>query len=199
MIHKVQGVSFPRSGHEIVWHALRKYFQRPMCDYGSVLDRPEYIWARNHDFDGDFPKVYGLRHVIQYRSPVRSITSNYRLYARNTRQDSEEHWRRFMQRQIVAWRRFARKWLIDNGLEQCLLLPYEQLVCRPHETLVEVISFMSDEPVDEERVDSQGIEPRNSLDRFSYYDEQVFAHIEEQLVDEIAALNLPSFADEESV
>lgn len=199
MIYKVQGISFPRSGHEIVWHAMRRYFQKPMCDYGSVLERDDYIWARNHDFDGDFPKVSGLRHVIQYRNPVRSITSNYHLHTRNTQKDSVEHWRTFMERQIVAWRCFAQKWLIDNGLQQYMLIPYERLVRRPHETLVELFSFMSDEPIDEARVPSQGIEPRNSLDHFPYYDEEVFAYIEDQLAPEMVMLKIPSFDDEESV
>jgi len=199
MIYKVQGISFPRSGHEIVWHALRQYFQRPMCDYGSVLEQPDYIWARNHDFDGDFPMVQGLRHVIQYRSPVRSITSNYRLHAMNSQKDSLTHWRTFMDKQIVAWKRFAHKWLIDNGLDACLLIPYERLVRQPHATLVELFSFMSDDAIDEQRMPSEGIEPRNSLDRFPYYDEEVFAYIEEQLATEMVMLAIPSFKDEDSV
>lgn len=199
MIHKVQGVSFPRSGHEIVWHAMRKYFQQPMCDYGSVLDRPEYIWARNHDFDGDLPKIPSLHYVIQYRNPVRSITSNYHLHARNTQKDSEAHWHNFMNRQIVAWKDFAQKWLIENGLEQVMMIPYERLVHRPHETLVALFRFMSDQPINEERVPSEGIRPRNSLEHFPYYDEQVFDYIEERLAPEMSALDIPSYTDESSV
>ena len=199
MIYKVQGISFPRSGHEIVWHALRQYFQQPMCEYGSVLEHADYIWARNHDFDGDFPKVQGLRHVIQYRSPVRSITSNYRLHAVNTQKDSEAHWRAFVEKQVVAWKCFAHKWLIDNGVDPSLQIPYERLVREPHATLVELFRFMSDEAVDEQRVPSAGIEPRNSLDRFTYYDEEVFAYIEDRLAAEMVTLAIPSFKDEQSI
>lgn len=195
MIYKVQGVSFPRSGHEIVWHALRKYFKRPMCEYGCVLDGPDYIWAKNHDFDSDFPKIQGLRYVIQYRSPVRSIVSNYYLHAKNTQQDSLEHWHEFMQWQIVAWKQFANKWLIDNGLDDCLLIPYERLVSLPHATLVDLFSFMSDEAVDETRVPSDGIAPRNNLDHFPYYDEEAFQYIEGQLAQEMAVLSIVSYKD----
>jgi hypothetical protein len=195
MIHRTQGISFPRSGHAIVWHALRNYFDQPMSKYGAVLEKPEYIWAKQHDFQGDFPKIIWLPHVIQYRNPVRSIVSNYYLYANHTKQDTAEHWRDFVKKQVDGWRRFANKWLINNGIERSLLVPYEQLVARPLETLRQIFQFMTDEPIDGSRIQFQTIKPRNNIEKFKYFDERVFARIESELRAEMDYLFLPSYRD----
>ena len=195
MIHRTQGISFPRSGHAIVWHALHQYFNLPMSTYGSVLEKPDYIWAKQHDFRGDFPKIDWLPHVIQYRNPVRSIVSNYYLHANHTKRDDPKLWHNFVKNQTDGWRRFAGKWLIDNGIKRHLLVPYEQLVARPLETLRQIIGFMTDEPVDDTRILFQGIEPRNNIEKFKYFDERIFARIESDLRAEMTALSLPSYRD----
>jgi hypothetical protein len=193
MIYQTQGISFPRSGHAVVWHALHHYFNKPMNTYGSVLETPDYIWAKQHDFQGDFPKIHWLPHVIQYRNPVRSIVSNYHLHANHTKQDNAEHWQRFVDNQIKGWRRFADKWLINNNIHKHLLVPYEQLVAHPLETLRQIFAFVTDEPIDDSRIRILGIQPRNSLDNFKYYDEGVFSRIESELHVEMTILSLPSY------
>lgn len=195
MIHKTQGVSFPRSGHAVVWHAIRQYFDKPMCTYGSVLECQDYIWAKQHDHRGEFPKLAWLRHVIQYRNPVRSIVSNYYLHANHTGRDDLRHWHSFVNKQIKSWRRFADKWLLNNGIERSLLIPYESLIKEPLPTLRAIFQFMSDEPIEDDRIHYHNILPQDNLSKFKYFDERVFAHIESELEQEIKALSLPSYRD----
>lgn len=166
-----------------------------MNTYGAVLEKPDYIWAKQHDFRGDFTKIHWLPHVIQYRSPVRSIVSNYYLHANHTKQDDLKYWHSFVDNQIEGWRRFANKWLINNNIEKHLLIPYERLVTHPLQTLKQICQFMTDEPIDDSRIVFQGIKPRNNLEQFKYFDKRVFARIESELKAEMDYLFLPSYRD----
>ena len=112
-----QGVSYPRSGHGAVYRIARRYFgeafiycdtnNKKICGCESVpCINPERTFAKNHDFglqnsDG-VPIIPSERYLIQFRSPVRSIVSNYYLFRyRKLSRHRKSEWREFALRSIA--------------------------------------------------------------------------------------------------
>lgn len=224
-----QGVSFPRSGYSATYHILRGYFGDAFvyCDADDTRHcgcqsvpclNPKRMFAKNHDFgllksrfdllksrfglrsDPGVPIIPTEHYFIQYRNPVWSITSSFKLYRdRNPNDNSRAGWKQFAFRRIDFWNRFVDKWVLDFPVdaEPPLYCTYEALITDPPARVREILAFFSDGPLNEERVDAamkkQPIALRNRISEFEFYDPGFFRELEKVASHRLAELNLPSF------
>ncbi len=214
-----QGVSFPRSGHKIVYNVAKQYFGESMvyCDPDNEqgmhcscdcvpcvnLDR---TFSKFHDFglmgSPGTPILADERYFVQYRSPVWSITSNFKLYIQARPQENHrDGWRKFAYRDIFYWNRFVDKWVLDfpSHLELPLYCLYEELLKDPIFQLKAVLRFLSAEPLDEQRaeqiIQDFKVAPRNNLANFEFYEPDFFRDLEEVARERLELLKLPLFGE----
>jgi hypothetical protein len=214
-MNPAQGVSFPRSGHAIVFHVARRYFGDGLryCDADGVRHcgcgqvpcaDPARTFAKNHDFGlrtgPGVPILPDERYLVQYRTPVRSIASNFMVHIGNhPESNSEAEWRKFALKDIFLWNRFVDKWVLDfpPGARPPLVVEYGSLTAEPEARLLDILGYLAAGPVDEaaalEVIDGLGVEPRDSLAAFEFRDEAFFAELEEAAADRMAALDLGSY------
>lgn len=214
-IRPTQGVSYPRSGHEVVYRIARRYFGEAFiyCDTNNV-DRcgcetvpcinPKRTFAKNHDFglrhsDG-VPVIPSEHYLIQFRNPVRSIASDYYLFrhAKFSRRKKSE-WQRFALDSIEYWNRFVDKWVLNFPADANppFYCSFESLLSDPHVLIRDVLSFLSEGPLEEDAI-SQILEAipivnKDRLAGFRYYDDGFFREIEARTSGRLARLGLPSF------
>ncbi len=214
-----QGVSFPRSGHEAVFHIAKNYFGdsfiycdafggKKLCGCKKVpCINPARTFAKNHDFSlkksPGVPIIPFEHYFIQYRSPVRTFVSNYYLHLMNHPDKCERaDWESFAFRQVFYWNRFIDKWVLNfpENAARPLYCTYESLLAEPEARIKEILTFMSDEPLDEEAamriLKKLPIKPRNNLTAFKFYDPVFFKDVQDAVFERLALLSLPSFEDE---
>ena len=205
---RVQGVSFPRSGHNLLRHFLQRYFgdtfhycfYYPTCR-SRPCSAPTNHFQKNHDFDLKLPVGESAHHVIQVRHPLYSIPSHYEfelVEGENGRQptipeDSAEAWRTYAEGQIQHWRAWVRKWLLSGPIPGALVLVYEDVVRDPVGRLGEAARFFAPSaPLDPgavaKVVRSFNVRPRRSLPRFRHYDAEFFRGLESVAREELEAL-----------
>ena len=221
---KTQGISFPRSGHGALYHVLRRYFRSELvycdpevprghadntgslCGCGSVpCENPDNTYAKNHDFGllgggAGLPVRSDWRYLIQFRSPVRAIVSNFRLRLRSMPQDDTlERWQAFAHQQIAYWNAFMDKWVLRRGDGTYLDVPYERLIQHSEDACRKVLGFVAAEPGDEARLhDALAFGNLASRDRFAdfpYFDQGFFEHLESMAGSRLKQARLPSFGD----
>jgi hypothetical protein len=211
-------MSFPRSGHEAVYHIAKRYFKDAFvyCDANNKAHcgcetvpcvNPARTFAKNHDFGvKTSPGVQIIpseHYFIQYRNPVRAIVSNYHLHLKNHPDECERaDWVSFAFRGVFYWNRFIDKWVLDfpEDAARPLYCTYESLIAEPEARMKEILTFMSDGPLDDEAaqriLEKLPITPRNSLAAFKFYDPVLFKELEDAASERLAELDLPSFKDE---
>ena len=140
--------------------------------------------------------------MVQYRSPVRSIVSNYYLFLkRRPDRCTVEHWKTFALERILHWNHLVDKWVLnfpaDRGpVHYC---PYEELLADPKARIRDVLAFTSPDPIDEPAMALAlmrvNIAPRDNLAAFEFYDAAFFESIEAYAGSRLRDLGLPSFRD----
>jgi len=210
-----QGVSYPRSGHGIILKIARRYFGEAIvyCDTNNVENcgcesvpciNPKRTFAKNHDFgllrSGGVPIIPSERYFIQFRNPVRSIASDFYIFRTNAllnRRKSE--WRRFALNSVNYWNSFVDKWVLNfpRDATSPFNCSYESLLSDPGGRTREVLSFLSENPLEDDEVSRIlkiiPIVNKDSLSKFCYYDEGFFREIEARTSGRMAKLGLPSF------
>jgi hypothetical protein len=151
--------SMPRSGHRFLSECLTHYFgpelhycgfywpgccQRIPCKHpqqGSRTNR--YFMQKSHDFGfRDSSRLNG-KYLIQYRSPIPRLQSNYDLaVARGAVGQSKESFDAFAERETLYFINFYRKWLAVPRLN-ALAVAYEDLIEQQERTLTAVIGFIT--------------------------------------------------------
>ena len=167
-----QGVSYPRSGHGVIFHLAKHYFgdafvycspggsNKMHCGCKSVpCVNPGRTFSKNHDFG--LRKSAGIsitlseRYFIQYRNSVRSIASDFYLYrSNNPDKVKQADWENFARNSVAFWNRFVDKWVLNFPLNanESFHCKYEDLIANPEDRVREVLSFLSDEPLDDNLV-----------------------------------------------
>ena len=150
------GKSMPRSGHRFLAECLQTYFGRTLryCDYygdccGRIpCRRPynddrsnRYLLQKSHDFGfRDSPLLNG-KYLIQYRSPVPRLQSNFELHIRETGESSREAFAAFAETETAYFINFYRKWIAVSR-PNALVVAYEDLIYHQQQTLTAVIGFI---------------------------------------------------------
>ena len=120
--------SMPRSGHRFLSECLTQYFGPelhycgfywPGCCHRIPCKHPQqggrtnrYFMQKSHDFGfRDSSRLNG-KYLIQYRSPIPRLQSNYELaVARGTVEQSRESFTAFAERETAYFINFYRKWV----------------------------------------------------------------------------------------
>ncbi|MGB2931948.1 MAG: hypothetical protein WBB88_06285 [Methyloceanibacter sp.] len=200
--------SMPRSGHRFLTGCLKHYFgprlhycgfYRPDCCHGTPCSRPHnaartnrYFLQKSHDFGfRDPPKLKG-KYLIQYRSPIPRLQSNYDLsVARGTSGQSKDDFLAFAERETAYFINFYRKW-IATPRPNALAVAYEDLIDAQERTLAAVASFIQgDATIDAGALartlaqvpvgsDSSAGSVRDPM-QHAHYDPELFASIERQV------------------
>jgi hypothetical protein len=198
-----------------VFHIAKDYFgdafiycdtdEKEFCGCGSVpCVNPDRTFAKNHDFG--LRRFSGVRiipsehYFIQYRSPVRSIVSNFYLHREGYLQrDSRRGWEKFARKELKFWNRFIDKWVLNfpSSANAPLYCSYESLLADPLARVREFIAFLSDGPVDDETIvrllKRIPIAARDNLAEFEFFDPTFFRELEDATGERLLRLNLPSF------
>ncbi|RLA43526.1 MAG: hypothetical protein DRR42_21620 [Gammaproteobacteria bacterium] len=221
-----QGVSFPRSGHAGIYHIARLYFgsafiycdvnNTKYCGCGRVpCINPNRTFAKNHDFEllkhinsdkNEFsgsPILPTEHYFIQYRNPVPSIASNFNLHLKRWPfHNYRDAWQEFAFKQIRFWCLFVDKWVLNfpSNANLPLYCSYEALIANPQKRVREILTFLSPDPLDEDRVKTVmqkiPIVPRNSISEFKFNDPVFFKELEAIAFQRLKKLGLPLFDEE---
>ncbi len=167
---------------------------------------PARTFAKNHDFglrtSPGVPILAAEHYLVQYRNPVRSIVSNYYLYIKNHPHECERaDWESFALREVFYWNKFIDKWVLDYPEDAAapLYCTYESLIAEPEARLREILTFLSDGPLDDRAaariIGERPIAPRNNLAAFKFHDPVFFDELEAAASQRLAELDLPSWDD----
>lgn len=222
-MRQVMGVSFPRSGHNIIHNIFYHYYGDRLV-YCDAINKdgthcgcrnfpcinPANTFSKNHDFGlktgKGTPVIDTTSYLVQYRTPVRSIASNFKLYQRRKLLQfclpvlgGQRMWRHFAGIQIKLWKSFVNKWAI--GLQESqidhLNCSYQELLDFPLETARKAIEFTSLQPVNvarlEEALNKTAPRPLGRLKDFPFVDHGYFSELESRVQVEMELLNLPSW------
>ncbi len=161
-------------------------------------------YIKTHDFELQgfdvLKERFPLRrkYIVQVRHPLESIASYYEfaLKTKEAKQDTKAAWLNFLDKKLDYWKRFCETWLAEESAS-VLLVTYDRLYHGTELELKRVVQFITgDQEVDEERLavlagkktfnqyaaedDSAKIAKRD-ISKFSYFDEDQFRSIEDQL------------------
>jgi hypothetical protein len=104
----------------------------------------------------------------------------------------------FARRDMEYWIRFVDKWVLNFPSEANppLYCSYESLLADPQGRVREILTFFSEDALDEDRVktllQNKPIVERKSLSEFKYSDPVFFKELEESASGRLEKLNLPS-------
>jgi hypothetical protein len=150
--------SMPRSGHRFLTECLTHYFgaklhycgfYRPDCCHKIPCARPyndersnRYFLQKSHDFGfRDAPELNG-RYLIQFRSPIPRLQSNYDLaIARGIGDESKEGFVAFAEKETAYFINFYRKW-VAAPRHNTLVIAYEDMIGAHERTLAAAIGFV---------------------------------------------------------
>lgn len=180
-LKSVQSISFPRSGHRLVYGLLRDYFGDGLsrCEYyhccRSVPCKKGAVYLKNHDFELDLNNDPRRPHIVQIRRSAQSQMNAYFRFVRFPDQryffgepsqrptqpseyipDSAELMREYCE--FVTAKRdflvgFVRKWVPENTNPNTYFLEYTDLVTEPLPHMKSLIQWLAPgHPLDAERV-----------------------------------------------
>ena len=156
-------------------------------------------FQKTHDFNLKLPNTSLWSYIIQYRQPIESIISKYELMVKEDKiVYDEEKWKEFASDEIIRWKKFVSKWVINNKTSKKFFIPYHKLMEDPVNIMSQVISFINpDEGIDRELlhkiINCEEIRNRRNITDFKYYDEFFLRNIEYQALLEIRQMHLKSY------
>jgi len=144
--------SMPRSGHRFLSECPMHYFgpklhycgfYRPDCCHRIPCARPHnsdasnrYFLQKSHDFGFRDAADLNGRFLIQFRSPIPRLQSNYDLsIARGTGDEGKEAFVAFAEKETTYFINFYRKWIAARRYNT-LAIAYEDLIDAQERTLV---------------------------------------------------------------
>jgi hypothetical protein len=205
----VQGVSYPRSGHSLLVQFLKTYIgpEFHYCEYYTdcrewpCVNRGNHF-QKNHDFGLSLPVSRDRPLLVQFRSPLYSIASNFLLLAKqNPARFTLEGWERYAIVSITAWRQWIHKWVLGLDHKDALLLSYDKVVRHPDVQLSRALLFFGIEP-DSARVRSivERLEVRRSAFArgFPFYDADFLRWVEQHAAAEMDAIGAPTMDEIEA-
>jgi hypothetical protein len=195
----VQGVSYPRSGHSLLVQFLKNYIGPTFhyCEYYTGCRKWPCVnkdnnFQKNHDFGLSLPICRDRPLLVQFRSPLYSIASNFALLAEQAPDRfTLAGWERYALVSITAWRQWVHKWVLCLDHRDALILDYDKVVNEPTDHLSRVLLFFGirPEPVRLQSVVEQlRVRRRRSAHEFPFYDSDFLRWVENHAAEEIHAI-----------
>jgi hypothetical protein len=153
-------------------------------------------FQKNHDYGLSLPAVRDRPLLVQFRSPLYSIASNFALIAKqNPAVFTLERWERYAVASIMAWCQWIRKWALNLDHKDVLFLSYDEVIRHPDVQLSRALLFFGAEP-DPMRVGAivEQLEVRRSAfaNQFPFYDADFLRWVEQQAAHEMEAIGVPT-------
>lgn len=164
-------ISFPRSGHSLVAMILSNYFGQEF-KYCERYVNPELVIEKNsetniqkeHDFELNTIYEPSLNYIIQIRNPLYAIPSWYSLIKKERR---DIDWSIFSVHSLEFWNNFLNKWIPTSKQHNIPIIYYEDLILKPKENLIKIISTIKTTPINHDLLDDcikrENIKQRPSL------------------------------------
>ena len=217
-MRKIQCLTYPRSGHHLLVNILARYFgdvpnfdsrsietgkdrshfsagKFAYCEYYTHCRKTPCInldtnFQKSHDFNSTVPVKPNQFYVVQYRAPYPAIISGFILASEVLKSvdDSEKSWKAYLERNYVRYKRFYKKWVLEQENELCYILKYEELVQNPFDRACEVIEFIdSSSLIDRAKLraiieNANIFHNKNSEKLFKYYDKQTAEELSGEIV-----------------
>jgi hypothetical protein len=195
-------VTFPRSGHSLLARILRSYLGKDFhycrfythCRQIPCSDPKTYL-QKNHDFGLALKISPGQSYIVQYRNPLEALVSYYefRIEQGQQKTDSYKSWVALAGKDILYWKGFIQKWVINRKGPYFYHLSYEDLIQNPIAKMGEVIKFVDPSKPAEPELVCRAVRkhkvriPRNIKD-FKYYNPRFFKKLERIVREELDAL-----------
>ncbi len=205
----IQGVSYPRSGHSLLVHFLKNYIgpEFHYCEYYTgcrqwpCVNRGNHF-QKNHDFGLSLPVPRDRPLLVQFRSPLYAIASNFALLAgQEPARFTLEDWERYAVASIMAWRQWMHKWVLGLDHKDALLLNYDDVTRDPDAHLSRALLLFGIEP-DSARVQAVvkriGVRRRASARGFPFYDADFLRWVEQYAANEMAATGVQTMDEIEA-
>ncbi len=203
-------VHWPRSGHHLLVRLLGAILGERFgyCSfYGHQHDKrccgsfpcttPGISFAKQHDigFNWPVPKD-GRPLLVQYRRFDEAVLSSFEVrLSQNLLSDTAEDFRALAVEHAKTYRRFVAKW-VERDIPNRHVLRYNDLIERPHETMVAVLALFGAED-HADRIEaavasvdhvtrkggghviqrSRGVVNESNVHSFRFYDEAFFARL----------------------
>lgn len=178
-MRRVQGVSYPRSGFNLLAQMLLNYFSADpdrevdpsktniagkfgYCEFYKHCHQvpcsdPGVTFQKNHDFGLQLPVSRCIDYLVLYREPLPSIISYFEAELAwgtvSKSNDTFSYWERYFRKRLEYYQQFRKKW-VDSKLASRKIVKYEDLVDRPHEILGQLVSwFEPDRATDQVLID----------------------------------------------
>jgi hypothetical protein len=200
--------SMPRSGHHFLAQALACYFgsalhyceaykpsnccrRTPCCKPYNAECSNRLFMQKSHDLGfSDSPLLRG-KYLIQYRSPIPRLQSNFENYLRNEGgADDVESFRIFAEWETIYFINFYRKW-ITAPPRKSLVISYEEQTEDQPGTLTKVIEFLEGgKTINKDAlskvitlVPARGFSALRDLHSWRYFDYELFRTLECKIAD----------------
>jgi hypothetical protein len=153
------GKSMPRSGHYFLGACLQTYFGPELhyCDFygraanccGSIPCRKplngshtnSYFLQKSHDFGFRDSASLAGKYLVQYRSPIPRLQSNFELRQAQWGSETPESFIEFAEVETTYFINFFKRW-VATPRPNSLVVAYEDLIWHQQQTLTSVIGFI---------------------------------------------------------
>lgn len=171
-IYVTKNVTFPRSGHHMLISILSSYFEERLnyCEMyhtpNLTIENCEFTnYQKTHDFELKEPILTNVKYLIQLRNFDDACLSYYRLSKFKYNAGVERPIKNpkpevdINSPEYLAWQKktytyyfnFVNKWTM-NPIPNSKIIYYENLISNPIEQVSSVISFITDEAVNYDKL-----------------------------------------------
>ena len=196
-------VNYPRSGHHLLVRLLNSvigenfrycsFYNAKQCCGVFPCNNSKINMSKQHDFNLDSNIPTDTSYIVQYRSFLDAVVSNFELHiGAHPQRDNPRGFALFAWRQQDWYNKWLKKWALGEDANR-LLLPYATLIERPDIALQRVAKLfgidLSGEDlrqyIDSEdhltvragkiiRVRNEGVIDRRDVTTFRFYDPLLF-------------------------
>ena len=182
-----------------------EFYTPENCCKKTPCQYSDKVWlSKNHDYHSCVPILPGVNYLIQYRSFLPAVISDYELYARNKAQDNQDLFRKYATNRKGHYLDFMTRWseaVADDS--SFVRISYERMTAEPLDVFSRLVKqFRPDLPVDADRLktivaglnrvsfeqgrqileEKSGVAAFRDIRDFRYYDETFFAALEDETV-----------------
>jgi len=198
-MNKILNVTFPRSGHFLLYILLREILGDKLdyCEFYNcnicrgvnaeqLCVRPTVNFQKHHDFIRLFyyrkyltlRKDFDRKYLIQYREKIPALISWYEMFLNEGKgkvEDSPRGFKRFYKWSSQFYDKWFEKWVLDDEIKDKKIITYKELTLQPQKTLVDILDFMGVYDIDITFMLNRMVKaltlPKREIENFKYIEE----------------------------